>query len=236
MDKVTRETLKHDKFVESVGHSLEYVQGHRSQVKTYALGALAAVVLIGGGLFWYRSSAAARAADLAKALSTKDGVIGASPSPTDPRPTFATKEAKDTAVKKAFQEVASKHGSSREGAIAHYELGAIAAEAGKVEDAEKHFQQALNAASGEFASLAKLALANAKRGLGKNADAEKLLRELVASPTILVSKEQATAELARTIAKAKPEEAKKLLENWAKDSRPVIARYGEQLTYEVSPK
>jgi hypothetical protein len=64
----------------------------------------------------------------------------------------------------------------------------------------------------EPASLAKYTMAEILEGQGKTAEAEALLRELVASPTYMMPVEQATLQLARVIAKSKPEEARKLLE------------------------
>ena len=46
----------------------------------------------------------------------------------------------------------------------------------------------------------------------KPADAEKLLRDLVKNPTTLVSKEEASIELAAVLSKTNPTEARKVLE------------------------
>lgn len=47
---------------------------------------------------------------------------------------------------------------------------------------------------------------------GRAADAEKILRDLMAHPTVFVSKDQAIVALARGIAPTRPDEARKLLE------------------------
>ena len=52
MDKQHRHDLKTDQFVETVGHSVEYVAGHRQQLYTYGALALAAV-LVAVGVYWY---------------------------------------------------------------------------------------------------------------------------------------------------------------------------------------
>src|SRR5581483_12339966 len=59
---------------------------------------------------------------------------------------------------------------------------------------------------------------------GKTADAEKLLRELVDKPSVFVSKEQATLELAKVIGKKNPAEARKLLEPLSASSRTAVSR------------
>ena len=55
-------------------------------------------------------------------------------------------------------------------------------------------------------------MAELLQGQGKTAEAEAMLRGLLADPTYMVPKEQSTIQLARYIAKTKPEEARKLLE------------------------
>ncbi|MGH9555974.1 MAG: hypothetical protein ACRD2Y_09155, partial [Terriglobales bacterium] len=49
-------------------------------------------------------------------------------------------------------------------------------------------------------------------GQGKIAEAEKLIRGVMANPTVMVSKEMATVELARVLVKTRPADARKLLE------------------------
>jgi len=72
-----------------------------------------------------------------------------------------------------------------------------------------------------YASQAKLSLAQIYDSMGRQADAEKLLRSLIDDPTILVSKEQATIALAKVLAKKNPAEARKLLEPLRAERGPV---------------
>ena len=67
------------------------------------------------------------------------------------------------------------------------------------------FELAAQTGSREYASAAKLALAQVHQAMGKNADAEKVLRELIASPSVLVSREQALFTLARVLAVTNPD-------------------------------
>jgi DNA-directed RNA polymerase subunit F len=66
---------------------------------------------------------------------------------------------------------------------------------------------------------------------GNTGEAEKILRDLMAHPTIMVSKEQATIELARTLSRTKPDEARKLLEPLRTErsavSRMALTAYAE---------
>jgi len=112
----------------------------------------------------------------------------------------------------------------------------MASDAGKTAEAEKEFRAAVAAGSGGYAAVAKLSLAQTLQVEGKNADAEKLLRELIANPTTLVSKEQATFTLVRLLAAGKPDEARKLLEPYEKDSRVAVARMAASLATEIPAK
>lgn len=87
-----------------------------------------------------------------------------------------------------------------------------AADRGELDESVKQLERALKDAGPDYAGLARLALADVFAAQGKTAEAEKMLREVIAKPSALASKEQATLNLARLLARSKPEEAKKLLE------------------------
>lgn len=233
MEKLSRKDLKHDQFVESVGHSVEYAAAHRRQLMMYGGAALAALVI---GLIIYSvrsSSQQTRQTDLAEALRAKEGVVTVGGSPDDPRRSFPTQVDKDRAVQKAFQDLATKHAGTNEASLGYFQLGTMAADAGKMDEAVKHFQDSIQAGNREYASAARLSLAQVLSSQGKVAEAEKILRELISSPTILVSHEQATVTLARVLGPTRAAEARKLLEPLEKDSRPVIARTASSLAAEL---
>ncbi len=234
MDKQHREDLKKDQFVETVGHSVQFVAGHKQQLYTYGGLALAAV-LVALGVYWYTGNKhATEQAALSKALQIKQAVIGMAAQPGDHRPSFPTEADKKKALLKALNEVASQHSGSDAAAVALYQLGVVSADAGDMPEAAKQFAKAAAESSGrEYVSAAKLALAQVQQALGKNADAEKLLRELVASPTMVVSKEQALFTLARLLAASNPAEARKLINPLQNDARPVIARNAVALLGEL---
>jgi TolA-binding protein len=211
--------LKHDKFVEQVGHSVEYAAEHKSQFAKYGAAVLGVLVLGLGWYFYSNSQAAARQQALREAMRIQEAQIG--PGGNEYVVSFATQAEKDTALAKAFTDVATKYSGSDEGAIAQYFLGISAADQGKLPEAEKHLKAAVDAADEVYASQAKLSLAQVYEATGRVPDAEKLLRSMISDPTILVSKEQATVALARTIAKTNPAEARKLLEPLRQERGPV---------------
>lgn len=211
MDRITRKELKRDVFAQEVGHTVEYLELHRRQFILYGSIALGVVLLAAGYYYYSKNKRAARQRELAAAMKILDAAIG----PASPRPTvltFPTQEARTSAARKAFSELAAKHKGSEEGLMARYFLGTVAADEGKLDEAAQAFLEAATSGSEDHASLAKLALAQVYRAQGKIAEAEKLLRELMAHPTGMVSREQATVTLAEILADTRPEEARKLLE------------------------
>ena len=89
---------------------------------------------------------------------------------------------------------------------------ADSADAGKMDEAERRYRDIADSAPKVYASLAKLSLAQVYVAEGKTGDAEKVLRDLIAHPTLMVSKEQAAIALGRLLAKTNPVEARKILE------------------------
>jgi len=223
LDKFTRKELKADKFAEEVSHSIEFFTTHRRQSIIYGAAALALILAIAGGYYYRQSQHKARQEALAQALRVHEAVVGPG-NPDDPRASFPTREAKDLAQRQAFLLVTTRYPSSNEGATAHFHLGHLASEKGNLAEAEKHFREAAKRGDKVIASTANYSLAQVLVGMHKYQDAEKLLRDLIANPTILVSKEQATIELARLIARTKPAEARKMLEPMQQDKNQVVVR------------
>lgn len=219
MDRAHRRDLKHDKFVEQVGHSVEYAVDHKSQVIKYGVAVFAVLVLALGWYFYSNHQKSARQQALRDAMRVQEAQVG--PGGSEFVISFPTQAEKEKAVDKAFTEVANKYSGSAEGAIAQYFLGVAAADRGKLAEAEKYFKAVADSAGEPYSSQAKLSLAQIYEGTGRIADAEKLLRSMIDRPTILVSKEQATISLGRLLSKSKPAEARKLLEPLRTERGPV---------------
>lgn len=210
MDRLTRKELKTDKFAVEAEHVLESVASHPEQIKRYGAIVLA-VLVIGGGLYFYRThQATAREEALTEALKIEDAVVSNNPVP--PNMTFKTEAEKQTARTRAFTDLMTKYSGTREGAIAGIYMAATAADKGDMPNAEKLFKEVVDSAPSDYSSVAALSLAKIYQAENKTADAEKLLRNVIKNPTPLVSKEQATIELADVLTKSNPAEARKLLE------------------------
>lgn len=220
MDRQTRHDLKTDKFVEEVGHTVEFLEQHRAQMTKYG-GIAAAVLVIAAGVWFYSGTMRSkRQVALGDAIAMVNINVG--PQMQGPK-TFPTQEAKDQAVQKAFNDIVTNYSGSNESGVAMYMLGLQAADKGKMAEAERLLRQAAGEANAEYSSLARLALADVLAANGKSADAEKELRDVLAKPTAMVNKDQATLNLARLLAKTKPAEAKKLLETLRASTGPASA-------------
>jgi hypothetical protein len=207
--RITRKELKTDKFALEVGHTVDFFEENRTEIVRYGAAALAiaAIVVL---IFVYRSHQhTVRQEALAKAIAVQEAPVGPV-SPGTPL-SFPTQDAKDKEAIKVFSELATKYSGTDEGYIAEYYLGCIAADEGKVGEADKRFSSVANSAGKQYASLAKLSLGQLYFAEGKPKAGEEMLRSLMDHPTVFVSKDQATVVLARVLAPTNPAEARKLL-------------------------
>jgi predicted negative regulator of RcsB-dependent stress response len=207
--RITRKELKSDKFALEVGHTVTFFEDHQKELIRYIAAALAVVLLIVGFVVYRRSQHAEREAALAQAIRVQEAPVGQS---ANGGLSFPSEDAKSQASLKAFTDVQTKYPGSTEGEIAQYYLGSIKADQGKLAESEKLFLDVSQKGDEKYASLAKLSLAQIYFADGRDTQGEKILRDLMSSPTIFVSKEQATIELARYLMPKKPAEVRKLLD------------------------
>jgi predicted negative regulator of RcsB-dependent stress response len=208
--RITRKELKTDKFALEVGQTVTFFEEHQKEIIRYGLIGLGVVALIVAFMVYSRHQHAAREEALARAIQLQEAPVG----PPNPNGsiTFPTQDAKDQATTQAFSNLAAQYSGSAEGEIAQYYLACIQADEGKMANAEKGFLEVSQKGDAKYSSLAKLALAQIYFSDGRDADGEKLLRDLMDHPTMFVSKDQATITLARFLMTKKPAEARKLLD------------------------
>jgi predicted negative regulator of RcsB-dependent stress response len=233
VDRLTRKELKTDKFALEVEHTVDWAAEHRRQLMLYGSIAVALLVIAVSVYGFLRYRNGVREDALRVALRVQEASVGGSPNETTM--TFPTQQAKDQAVKKALEDVANKYSGSQQAAIANYFLGTNAADNGNMAAAEKYLREVANSGHDRYASLAKLALASVLQAEGKNAEGERLLRDLVQHPTVFVSKDEATIALARYIARTNPAEARKLLEP-LRTERSTVSRAALSALAEIGPK
>jgi predicted negative regulator of RcsB-dependent stress response len=210
VSRITRKELKSDKFALEVEHTVTFFEEHQQELIRYGGIGLAVLALLIG--FWiYRSHQhTARQEALTQAIKVQEapvnGVSG------NGGLVFPNQEAKDVEALRVFGDLQNKFSGSAESQVAEYYLGAIKADQGKLAEAEKSFQQVAQNGNAEYASLAKLSLAQIYFSDGRNPQAEGVLRDLMAHPTAFVSKDQATLMLAKYLISKNPTEARQLLE------------------------
>jgi predicted negative regulator of RcsB-dependent stress response len=208
-----KELLKQDKFTAEATNTWDWISEHRKEATRYGGIAVAVILIVAGAMYYRSSQASAREQVLGEALAIKNAPVGA---PNPGGPSYATQQAKDEAQKKAFTKLASDYSGSEKANIAKYYLGTQALDAGNVDEARKQYQDVADHASPNYASLAKLALAQLDFAQNRNSEAENLLKDLMDHPTDLVSKAQATYTYAKIISGTKPAEARQLLSQLAK--------------------
>ena len=210
MARITRKELKSDKFAQEVGLTVTFFEEHQKEIARYGSIAAVAGLLVAGYVFYQRHEHGLRDEALTKAIQVQEAVVG--PSGNGGGLSFPTQEAKDQEALRVFTDLRNKYAGSQEGEIAAYYLGAIQADQGKLAEADKSFQEVARNGDDRYASLARLSLAQIYFADGHSDLGERTLRELIAKPTIFVSREQATITLARYLAPTKPDEARKLLD------------------------
>jgi len=208
--RITRKELKADKFAQDVGLTVTFFEDHQKEIVRYGAIVVAVALLVVGFVIYQRHERSLRQDALIRAIRVQETPVATVAS--NGGPTFPTQQAKDEAASRAFKDLEQKYSGTTEGAIAEYYLGAIQADQGNLADAEKHLYQVAEKGDDRYASLAKLSLAQIYFADGRAAQGEKTLRELMAHPTIFVSKGQATVALARYLVTQNPAEARKLLD------------------------
>jgi hypothetical protein len=226
-----KEQLDHDSFTDAVTQVFDYATSHRQEVIRWVTIGVAVLVIVGGAFWYFRYRASVRQHDLNNAFAVAERPVG----PAAPGVSaFATEDAKNQAVMKAFSDVVSKDGGSSQGLIAEYYLGTLKAKKGDVKGAEADLSR-VSDSSANIASLAKIALAQLYAGGSNPSQAQSLLESIINKPTDLVSKEQAQILLARLQEKTNPQQAKKLLQSVTAETKdPTVSRVAQQISGQMA--
>ncbi len=233
MDRITRKSLKDDKFAAEVTHSVEFLTEHRQQALRYGGAAAAAIALILGFFLYRQSRQTAAHQALYKALETYHGLVTEEDRPG--RITFKTEAEKLTKAQREFEAIARDYPRSMEGRIARYYLGLVYREQGKLAEAQKELDQAAAGPKDNVSALARLALADLYAAQGKDAEARKAYDYLIKNPTEAVSESRAQLAMARYLQSRSPEEARKMLQDLIKRPGTVSAAAGMALR-EMGPQ
>jgi tetratricopeptide (TPR) repeat protein len=220
----TRHQLKQDRFskvtLEAAEKTANWSAEHQS---TLIIAAIAVVIVaaIGFGGWYYTNAQDEKAsAELSTAVRTFETPVRPAGMPPQPgMDSFASLQERGTAARKQFQAIVDKYPHTHTADMARYFVGLVSAQLGDNAAAERSLQEAAGSSNSDLAALGKFALASVYRTENKNTQAVDLYKQLIDKPTIVVSKATAQIELAGFYeSQQKPDEAKKIYEQVAKDN------------------
>ena len=206
---LSRKELKQDNFALKVEETAHFFVTHRPLVTRVAIAVVAVLVVGLGSWFFLSSRRDAREQALGVAITMENAPVGAAP--PNGGQSFPSEAAKADAVKKAFNSIITQNGGTEEAYAAEFYLAGLDVTDGKMDNALKKYDHVASGAGKDYASLARLSKAQVLFAMTRSPEAQAILKDLIANPTALVSKEQATVALAKGIADTQPDEARKLL-------------------------
>ncbi len=220
----TRHQLKQDRFskvtFEAAGNAAHWSVEHQSKL----IAAVIAVIVIGaiafGGWYYVNSQDEKASAEFSTAVRTFETQVR--PAGVPPQPgsdSFASSQERATAARKQFQAIVDRYPHTHTADMARYFVGLASAQLGDNAAAERSLQEAAHTSNSDLAALGKFALASVYRAENKDAQALDLYKQLIDKPTLVVSKATAQLELAGFYeSRQKPDEAKKIYDQVAKDN------------------
>jgi tetratricopeptide (TPR) repeat protein len=212
VDQQTKKALKHDQFIDTTNQSIEWASEHRRSVIITSAIALAALLIVVGGVFFYNSRATQASVALGAAMQAYQTPLAEPGQPVPPGvKTFPSASERAKAANQLFMAAADKYGMTPDGKVARYFGGLTYMEEGQNPSAESTLKQVAAGWNGDLAALAKLALAQLYRQTGRDSQAIDLYNELTAKPTTTVPAGLAQLQLAELYeSQSKPELAKKI--------------------------
>lgn len=212
MDQQTRQALKHDQFIDTTQHGLEWAsENRRSLILVGSIVAvLIAIVAVAAVIFSHRSEQASNA--FGEAMLAYQSPIAAPGQQVPPGvKTYPSASERAKAANQLFVKVADNYGITPSGKLSRYFAGLTYVESGQNGPAESTLKQVAGGWNSDLASLAKLALAQLYRQTGRDAQAIEVYNDLTAHPSSAVPAGTAQLELAGLYeAENKPEMAKKI--------------------------
>jgi tetratricopeptide (TPR) repeat protein len=213
-----RHQLKQDQFAVKTQETLDWAAEHRNPL-TYGLIAIALVLAIGAGAFYYQQNREQKAsAMLGDALLVFNAPLRQAGTPETPGvPSFLSAAERARAASEKLLPVTQKYSHTDAATLANYFLGLSAEDMNDNAKAEQFLKVAADSGNKDTSALAKSALAALYHGTGRDQDAINLYQQLIAKPTNTISKASAQMSLAGLYETKNPTEARKLYEEVIKD-------------------
>ena len=210
MARISRKELKHDRFAEEVGQSVVFVSSHR---RPLLWGGGGAVLLLIGLLTWtgYREANRLEAnAALKRGIDMFHGKVDAEQQPG--AFTFPTTSARFRDTREQFEKIMADHPGGEAAIAAGYYLALLDVEQEKHDEARTRLEGLVKGDEGEYAALARLALAGLYAQAEQPEQASRHYKHLIDNPTRLVPKQRSQLAYAHFLADNDPESAKTVLD------------------------
>jgi len=220
----TRHQLKQDRFskvtIEAAENAAHWSEEHKTKLIVIVVAVVVIAAIAFGGWYYVNTQDEKASAELSTAVRTFETPVRPAGVPAQPGyDSFASPQERATAARKQFQAILDKYPRTHTADMARYFVGLASAQLNDNAAAERSLQEAAGSRNGDLAALGKFALAAVYRSESKDTQAIDLYKQLIDKPTLVVSKATAQLELAEFYeARQKPDEAKKIYDQIAKDN------------------
>jgi tetratricopeptide (TPR) repeat protein len=212
VDQQTKQALKHDQFVDTTQHGLDWASENRNTLIRISVIVIAAIFILIGGYIFYQHRADQAKVAFGEAMQTYQTPLSQPGQPVPPGvKTYPSSTDRAKAANAQFTAVADKYGMTPDGKLARYFAGLTFLEEGQNASAESTLKEVAGGWNADLAALAKLSLAQLYRQTGRDAQAIELYNELSAKTTSTVPSGLAQLQLAELYEnQGKPDAAKKI--------------------------
>jgi TolA-binding protein len=220
----TRHQMKQDRFskvtLEAAENAAHWSEEHKTKLAVIVIAVAVIAAIAFGGWYYVNTQDEKASAGFSTAVRTFETPVRPVGMPAQPGvDSFASTQERNTAARKQFQTIIDQYPHTHTADLARYFVGLIASQLGNNVVAERSLQGAAGSSNGDLAALGKFALASIYRGENKDAQAVDLYKQLIAKPTMVVSKATAQLELAGFYeSQKKPDEAKKIYDQVEKEN------------------
>ncbi|MBB5056719.1 putative negative regulator of RcsB-dependent stress response [Granulicella aggregans] len=231
MDQQTKETLKHDQFIDTTNSGISWASANRGTLITGAAVLLVAIVALIGGFALYNHRSEQAATDYGAAMQAYQTPIAQAGQPVPPGvKTYPSVLERAKAANAMFLTVSDKYGMTHSGKLSLYFAGLTYIEAGQNGPAETTLKKVADGWNSDLSALAKLSLAQLYRQTSRDPQAIDLYNQLTAKPTSTVPAGLAQLQLAELYeSEGKPADAKKIYAQLKdKDAKGPIGQIAQQ--------